>query len=215
MTCDPSPMSRITAIEVQKRRGERRSIYVDDEFVAGVDLEVVVKLGLKVGQQVDTERLEEILRIEELRKARECALTFLEYRARTGKELERKLLQKGYSEEVVAQVLDQLEDIDLVDDERFAADWVASRVEHRPMGRTRMTWELRRKGVAADAIEEALEQIDEETEFDMALEIARKKLGSSSAADPDVRRKLAGFLQRRGFRWEIVSRILDRLAPEE
>jgi regulatory protein len=208
-------MDTITAIEPQKRRGNRRSIYVNGQFVAGVDEEVVLELGLKVGQQVDAGRLTEVIQAEELRRARESALTLLDYRARTEKELERRLLQKGYPEDVVAQVITQLENVDLINDERFAANWVASRVASRPMGRTRMTWELRRKGIASETVDEALSQVDADKEFEMALELAEQRLGGEKLKDPESKRKLAGFLQRRGFYWDIVSRILDRLMPEE
>ncbi|MEN6371251.1 MAG: regulatory protein RecX [Armatimonadota bacterium] len=208
-------MDVITAIEQQKRRGNRRSIYVNGEFVAGVGEEVVVDLGLKTGQEVDGERLAEVLRAEEVRSAREAALTLLDYRSRTGKELERRLLQKGYPEDVVSAVIEQLGNIDFVNDGRFAADWVASRIVNRPIGRSQMKWELRRKGVAPELVEEALEQVDEEKEFDMALDLAVKKLGGKEINDPETKRKLAGFLQRRGFHWEIVSRVIDRLLPED
>ena len=188
---------------------------MNGQFVAGVDEEVALELGLRVGQQVDAERLAEVLRAEEIRRAREAALTLLDYRARTEKELERRLLQKGYSEDVVADVIKQLENVDLIDDERFAESWVASRVATRPMGRTRMTWELRRKGIAPETVEEALEMVDEEKEFEMALELAGKKLGGESIKDRETKRRLAGFLQRRGFHWGTISSVLDRLAPEE
>lgn len=208
-------MDRITAIETQKRRGNRRSIYVNGEFVAGVGEEVVVDLGLKVGQQVDGEKLAEVLRAEEIRSAREAALTLLDYRSRTQRELEQRLIQKGYSEETIARVIEQLENVDLVNDERFATDWVASRITHRPVGKSRMNWELRRKGVAPEIVEEALEQVDEDKEFEMALDLAERKLGGKAIEDPESKRKMAGFLQRRGFHWEIVSRALDKLSPED
>ncbi len=208
-------MDTITGIETQKRRGNRRSIFVNGEFVAGVGEEVVFELGLKVGQQVDAERLAEMLSAEEIRRAKEAAFYLLDYKERTTKELERRLLQKGYSEEAVTQVITQLERIDLVNDERYATSWVASRVAGRPMGRTRMTWELRRKGVAPEQVEEALEQIDEEKEYEMALSLVEKKLGGKSVSDQETRRKIAGFLQRRGFGWDVVSRALNRFVPEE
>jgi len=212
---DNLKMDVITAIEPQKRRGNRRSIYVDGQFVAGVDEEVVVELGLKVGQQVDGRRLGEVLRAEESRRAREAALTLLDYRARSQKELERRLREKGYAEDVVAVVLAQLEQVDLVNDERFASEWVASRLSGRPMGRMRMAWELRRKGIASEIVDEALAPVDEEKEFEMALELAEGKLGGARPKDPDVKRRLAGFLQRRGFHWGTVSRVLDRLTGDE
>lgn len=208
-------MDKITAIETQKKRNKRRSIYVNGEFFAGVDQEVVIDLGLKVGQQIDAEKLAEVLQTEELRKAREAALTLLDYRARTRREIETRLLQKGYPEDVIAKIVEQLENVDLVNDERFANDWVAGRLEHRPTGKSRMSWELRRKGVSPEAVDEALEQVDEDKEFKMALELARKKLGRADVSDPDTKHKLAGFLQRRGFHWETVSRVLNRLSPED
>lgn len=208
-------MDKITEIEPQKRRNKRRSIYINGEFFAGVDQEVVIDLGLKVGQVVDSDKLAEVLRTEELRKTREAALTLLDYRARTRKELETRLLQKGYPEDVIAKVLEQLEGVDLVNDERFANDWVAGRLEHRPTGKTRMSWELRRKGVNPETVDEALEQVDEDKEFEMALALAKRKLGNAEVRDPETRNKLAGFLQRRGFYWEIVSRVINRLSPED
>lgn len=208
-------MDTITAIEPQKRRGNRRSIFVNGEFVAGVSEEIVVDLRLKVGQQVDAEKLAEVIRAEEVRRARESALTLLDYRSRTEKELERRLLQKGYPEDVVATVLAQLANIDLINDERFASDWVASRVNYRPEGKSRMQWELRQKGVSPDVIDEALEQVDEDKEYDMALELARKKLGGSEITDRDEKRRLAAFLQRRGFHWGVVSRVLDKLGADD
>ncbi|MBI2844152.1 MAG: regulatory protein RecX [Armatimonadetes bacterium] len=208
-------MDTITAIEPQKRRSNRRSIYINGQFMAGVDESVVAELGLKAGQQVDADRLAEVLHTEEIRRARESALTLLDYRARTAKELERRLLQKGHSEDAVARVLEQLEKVDLISDERFAADWVANRVAYRPTGRYRMMWDLRKKGVPPEVVEEALEQVDEEKEFEMALELAERKLGEARTRDPETKRKLSAFLQRRGFHWETVSRVFERLAPEE
>jgi regulatory protein len=208
-------MDTITAIEPQKRRGNRRSVYVDGQFVAGVGEEIVMELGLRVGQQVDGRRLVEVLTAEETRRAREYALTLLDYQARTAKELERRMLQKGYAEEAVAKVVSQLQNAGLVNDERFASEWVAGRVAHRPMGRSRMLWELRRKGVASEIVDEALEHIDEDTELDMALELAKKKLGGKPPEDPETKRRLAALLQRRGFHWGVVSAVLNRLAPEE
>ncbi|MGC8834640.1 MAG: hypothetical protein ACP5R4_11375, partial [Armatimonadota bacterium] len=47
--------STITSIEPQKRRSGRCSVYVDNEFFLGVDSDVLVALGLAVGQKVDRE----------------------------------------------------------------------------------------------------------------------------------------------------------------
>ena len=47
------------------------------------------------------------------------------------------------------------------------------------------------------------------------MELAEKKLGGVRLEDREDKRRLAGFLQRRGFHWAVVSRVLERLGPED
>jgi regulatory protein len=202
-------MGRITAIEPQKRRPNRRSVFVDGEFAAGVDQEVVLVLGLRVGQQVDDGRLREVLRSEEVRQAREAALNLLGFRSRSSRELETRLRQKGYEDDIIADVISGLERVDLVNDERFAGEWVRSRMASRPMGKRALSWELRRKGISNETIGGALEDVGEQDEYDAALSLAE----SRAAKGPDIdlkaeRRRVAGLLQRRGFDWDTVNRVL-------
>ena len=54
-------MRKITAITAQERNKERVNLFVDGEFFAGVSLETAMKLRLKAGDEVDADRLNEIL----------------------------------------------------------------------------------------------------------------------------------------------------------
>lgn len=208
-------MEKITAIEPQKRRPRRRSIFVNGEFAAGVDQEVVLTLGLKVGQQVDEVRLKEMLRAEEVRKGREDALNLLSFRSRSENELERRLKLKGYEEDVIGDVLAGLKRVDLVNDEKFADDWIRNRMASRPMGRTRLSWELRQKGLSSELIDAALENMDEEREYQTALALARSKMDGQKSDIRAEKRRVGTFLQRRGFGWSIVSRVLDEVFSRE
>ena len=209
-------MDTITAIETQKTRGNRRSIYVNGRFLAGVDGEVVFALGLKVGQQVSEARLAEMLRAETVQRAREAALNLLSYRPRSRNELSRRLALKGYPEDVVEDALAALARADLVNDERFTRDWVASRLQTRPMGATRIAWELRQKGIAKELVEQAVGSIDTETEYELALGLAQRKIKRAGAeSSDDGRRRLASFLRRRGFGWDVISRVIEDLLPAD
>jgi regulatory protein len=210
-------LSRITGIEPQRRHPERVSIFVDGEFAIGVDGAVAVALGLQVGQSVTTARLQEIARAEELRQAFDRALHFLGYRARSQAEVRRRLLQKGYEEEIVDQVIDRLREGGLLDDSQFTEAWVRARTTGRGMGPRRIAWELRQKGVDAETVRDAVERIDEETELGLALKVGRQKAESVRGEPmPVARRKVAAALQRRGFSWEVTSRVLEMiLAPGE
>lgn len=207
-------MNKITAIEPQSRFKNRRSIFINGQFAFGVDEEIVAALGLRVGQAVRTDDLDRVVRAESVRKAREAALTLLDYRPRSVSEMRRRLLLKGHTEDIVDQVLQNLQKVGLLDDERFAAQWVEERLTHRPMGRRAVTFELKRKGISNDLIDRAVEGIGEDAELEMALDLAARRYRADAEDQLAEKRRVASLLRRRGFGWDVVTRVLDRLSPE-
>ncbi len=208
-------MGTITAIETQKRRGRRRSVFVDGEFVAGVHEDVVAALNLGVGQSFDRERLVELVRAETLRKARERALKLIGYRDRSESEVRKRLLGSDFPEDIVREVIDQLFRTGLLDDRKFSRDWVQSRTASKPMGRARLAHELRSRGVDAPIVEEALESLDPQTEYELAHSVAEARLAKMDRGDPSLRSRLSAFLRRRGFSWDVIDRAIRELTPEQ
>jgi regulatory protein len=206
---------RISAIEVQERRRNRRSIYINDKFVVGVDETVVADLHLHVGQQIGEDELRHIVHAELVSKAKERALKLLDYRQRSRSEISRGLARAGYEEDVIAEVLERLESMGLIDDAQFSRAWVNHRLSGKPMGKMRIKWELRQKGVPAEAAEEALAAVDADSEYESAREAARKRWEKDKEPDRHVkRRKLASFLYRQGFQWETINRVVSELSQE-
>ncbi len=211
----PEP-SVITAIEPQVRRPDRVSIFVDGVFVLGMHVEVAADSGLWVGQVVSVPDLQALASAEELRRARESALQLLGYRARSRRELQQRLIRKGYEPELVEAALDHLERSGLINDAEFSESWVRQRTGGRPMGRNRLAAELRQKGVDREVIDQALEPMDPDRELDLALRVGRQKVEQMHGEDlPAIRRKLGAALMRRGFGWEICARVLDILLKQE
>jgi regulatory protein len=206
-------VNKITAIETQSRRGNRRSIFINGEFAFGVDEEVVAGLGLKVGQEVRDEDLNRALRAELIRKTREDALKLLRYRQRSESEMARRLVAKGNPHDVIEEVIAGLKRVGLLDDTLFSRQWVRNRLAQKPMGRRGLTWELRQKGVPDDLIAEALHDVGNDDEFEAALELARRKLKTDSDLMTEKRR-LASLLRRRGFEWETISNVLEQILGE-
>ena len=211
-------MPQITALEPQKRPG-RMNVFVDGQFVIGVGETVAADLGLRVGREITPDKLREVAGAEEVHKATEAALVLLEVRARARREIETRLAQKGYEEGVVAQVLEKLTRLGLLDDAQFAAQWVEAKTRaggSRPVGRRRLSSELFGKGVAKEQIAQAVEKVSNEDELALARAAAGKKV-RAVPTDRDAlqaeRRKLMGFLQRRGFGWETVKQVTREALP--
>ncbi len=212
-------MPFITALEPQKRHKKRLSVFVDDQFVIGVGEQVAADLGLRVGRAMTPETLREVAGAEEVHKATEAALGLLDVRARATREIETRLHSRGYEDGIIAQVVEKLQRLGLLDDAQFAAQWVEARSRSggtRPIGRQRLKTELFQKGIAKEEIAEAIGHVSAADELVLAQEAARKKI-RSMPADPEARlaeqRKLIGFLQRRGFGWEAIKAAMQTVLP--
>ncbi|MHB1457347.1 MAG: regulatory protein RecX [Armatimonadota bacterium] len=209
-------MAEITAIEPQEKRKNRRSIFIDGEFAAGADEKVIFDLGLKIGQQITEDYLNEIIRAELINKAKERAFKLLDYRKRSISEVEQRLKKADYEEDIIKEVIQSLEEMGFLNDEDFTQSWIDSRISGKGMGKNRIKWELRQKGVDDVIADEALSLVDSDSEFDTAMESAERRWHKDH--DPDVRskkRRMASYLARLGFKWETVNRVLSTLLNED
>ncbi|MGB9877498.1 MAG: regulatory protein RecX [bacterium] len=138
-------------------------------------------------------------------------LRFFSFRDRTEKEAREKLKEKGIDEKTAEEAIAWLKGEGLLNDSRFAYQWVEGRKGR--YGRIRLLRELLKKGVENEIARQVVGSITEEEELENALEIGRRRLASIPPSDPRRREKLASFLLRRGFSWTIVERALRFLFP--
>ncbi|MFQ3548417.1 MAG: regulatory protein RecX [Armatimonadota bacterium] len=208
-------MGIITAIETQKKNGNRVSIYIDGRFALGVHSYVAEKLDLSVNQSIDEKKLSDIIYAETLNYAKYRALRLIAYRDRSKEEIRRRLISAGIAEDVVDEVIIQLINEGLINDEKFCEGYVKSRMASKPMGKKRLTIELSTKGVQNTDIENALSDISDENEYETAYGLAVKKVRKKECLDLDEKRKLGNFLARRGFGWETIRKVIERLDSEK
>ena len=95
-----------------------------------------------------------------------------------------------------------------LDDEEFARYWLDNRSRFRPRSAKAIRYELRQKGVDSDAIDAALEGMDED---DAAWDAAASKLDRwRNLPEDEFEHKLSGFLARRGFGYSTIRRTVQR-----
>lgn len=150
-------------------------------------------------------------------RAKQVAYRMLSYRDRSTKEIETKLQQKGYSEEVVAQVLAFLREANYLDDDRFASQWVRSRTERRQLGPLRLKRELQEKGIAPESAAEAIEQFSREADPVAPAEAALRRRFKNPASLREIKnqRRAYAFLQRKGFSNEIIFKAFKKLGAAD
>jgi regulatory protein len=142
----------------------------------------------------------------------ERALDMLEARSRAVTELRRLLVRKGEPEADVDAAIERLRANGLLDDDNFARQLTRSKALGAGLSRRRIQQELSKRGVARDTSAEAIDHVfDEEgVDEDASIErVARKKLRTlTKVDDPTRKRRLYGFLARRGYDNDEIQRVL-------
>ena len=144
----------------------------------------------------------------QLEKARNYALNLLSYRMRSETELRNRLRKAGYAADIIEEAIVFLKEYNYINDRDFAGRWVNDRLALKPIGRRRLRWELQQKGIAGELIDHAVNIIDENDEYIMALELVRKKYTKS---ENYTSTKIASFLQRRGFSSSVIITICNNI----
>ncbi len=200
----------ITALRVQRRNPDRVNVYLDGEFAFG--LQAIVAAKLRVGQHLSDAEIEALRGQDAVERAYERALRFLSHRPRSTAEVRRNLRRKGVSSAVIDAVVERLTRAGLLDDTAFARYWIEQRETFRPRSVAALRHELLQKGVAREVIEETLQALDEE---DSAYRAAKKQASRYRHLDrATFFRRMAGYLQRRGFHYEVVREVTERVWRE-
>lgn len=149
-------------------------------------------------------------------KAREICLRLLSASPRTRAQLAEALQRKHIPDDVAERVLGRFTDVGLIDDEAFAQAWVQSRHAGRGLGKQALAAELRRRGVANETVNDAVETLDPDQEEQTARALVARKLPSTRGADPAKRmRRLVGMLARRGYSPALAYRVVKEALAEE
>jgi regulatory protein len=206
-------MPTITKILEQKRRPNRRNVYLDGKFAFGCNLNVVAKFKLTEGKTVTKEQIDAILAGEVRQEALDYALKTLERRLHSREELRRKLLKRQYADAMVDDVLNDLQRLGYVDDARFAKTKAMSAAQYKQHGHRRARVELMKAGVPDAVARKAIEDVyDPHDSLAVARTLAQKKAPALRKLDPVVaRRRLAGMLGRRGFDYETIRPVIDEV----
>ena len=202
----------ITEISAQKRNRRRVNISLDGSYAFSLDR--LTAAWLQVGRELSDAEIEKLQTRDEVEVGFNQAVNLLSYRSRSVLEMTRYLEGKGYAPATLQAVLARLEEEGLLNDNRFAKEWIENRNTFRPRSQSQLKAELRFKGLAEGAIDSALEEsgIDDAA---LAMSAARKQAHRFLSSDYETfRKKLGNALLRRGFSYATVSDTLLALWNE-
>jgi len=193
---------RITAIEQQKKNANRCSVFIDGEFAFGMLEMDAYLMGLKEGNEISPEELTKLKETVVLAEAKNLALKYLAYSMRTKREVVTKMKTYDFSEEMIDEVIDFLEQHRYIDDTNYAEKYIAEKMR-AGYGEWRIKQELFRKGIDTEIINVCLEE-NEEDATEKILALLEKKIKSETEDEfnKKERQKVYNFLNSRGFGYD-------------
>lgn len=195
----------ITSIVPLDRR--KSKVFLDEDFALVLYKGEIKKFRLEEGEVMEPDLYREIVDTVLRKRARERALYLLKDGDRTEQDIRGKLKEGCYPEEAIESTLAFLKEYRFLDDERYARQYVLSRVSRK--SRRQICCELQQKGIARDTILRLLEEnpVEEETQI---LRFLRKKGYDPNKAEPKEKLKLSAALGRKGFSFEVIKRVMGQ-----
>ncbi len=206
----PAPIS---GIQVQKKNSSRYSLFINDKFLIGVSDATLTKLNLKKGVEITPSLLQQIANKEDEWAAREYMFRILSRRDHSRKELKDKAYKKGYSGGFIEEILDEFEQKEYINDEKFAKKYVADKFEFNDWGPYKIRTQLFKKGIRKNVVEEVIKHAfgDEAIKESMTSLISKRKKRYLREPEEKRRKKVFDYLMRKGYDSGNILKHLDEL----
>lgn len=198
---------KIEKIERSKHQQERILVHLEGGDLLRITEDELLHFGLYAGLDIDDATVVKLQKCSARSQTRVRAANMISARPLSRRELEKRLRDKGATDEDAASAAEWLENIGALDDAAYAA-MLVRHYSAAGYGAARIRDELFRRGVPREYWEDALALIPDPQESVRRL-IETKTKGRS--VDEKQRRRLADALLRRGFPWDAVKSAINAL----
>ena len=222
---------KITSIQAVPELPSHQQLFLNGTPFVQIHTSVVEKFGLRLGLEIEAEIIKKIIAADEVMQAKNYGLRLLREEKNntatdesgrprstrkpkiyTKSEMEQRLQREGFSRKAVETTLEELIHSGHIRDRKYAENWIVRRQKSNPRGKTVLKNELVDKGIDRETAEQVVAKVRTEDETKAALQLAKKRAKQYRRLPIHVaKRRLHGFLARRGFASETVRHVLEEI----
>ncbi|MDE0687279.1 MAG: regulatory protein RecX [Candidatus Poribacteria bacterium] len=222
---------KITSIQAVPELPSYQHLFLNDTPFVVIHTSLVEKFGLRIGLEIEAEIIEKLIAADEVMRAKNYALRLLREekdpltvdasedsrpigkpKIYTKNEMEQRLAREGFSTKAIETTIEELIHSGHIRDRQYAENWIVRRQKSNPRGKMLLKKELVNKGIDRETAEQVVANVETEDETKVALQIAQKRMKQYTGLPIHVaKRRLHGFLARRGFGSEIVRHVLEQI----
>lgn len=203
---------KITSISPQKKRRDRFSLFHEKTFLIGVSAQTLIDYSIEKGVELTPFLFDKLRKSEEYQKVKDTFYDYLSRRDHGSIELKQKGSKKGFSPEIMADVLNELDQKGLIDDLSFAQKFASDKAEFKQWGPRKIKSELLRKGIQKQVAEKAIKEITNNLDqqqicVDLLMKKERRYMRET---DPFKRKqKMYRYLAGKGFSGNVIKKAID------
>ncbi len=195
-------MLRIKRLEIKK-------MVLSDDSEYDIVSDAILKFSLYEDKEISKDDLAVILKFSLTKTLQEKVITYIAYSPRTEyqvrKYLERKSLKKDCD---IDKIVLDLKEFKYIDDREFAESFVKSRLKGKYRSKFVLKSELMSKGIDKDLANEVVEE-NVNSDYEVLKKLYEKKYGSELLNFSE--KKKINFLQRKGFSWSDISKLVGEI----
>lgn len=200
---------KITDIKPQIKNKERMNIYLDNQYYCSLDLYTIMKYRVKEGQEISREELIKIQKEAEFEKGFNYSLSYISRSVKTEKQMKRKLVEKGYIEEIIVEIIEKLKELSLIDDRDYCKRYIETYKKKK--GERLLRQELKLKGVSETIVDDELKELDRDE--DIVVQIARKYMKNKEVSLQN-KRKCINHIVSKGFSYDEALKAYNLIEGE-
>ena len=189
-------------ISVQKKKGDYYNIYCDDDFIGVFHQNTLLEFKIENQKSYEPSHIQKFKLEGTLKYAKDRALFFLGYRDYSSKELTQKL-QKEFSPEIAQKTVENLSQLGIVDDLKFAKNLARRLIENKNRGSRRVLHEIRLKGIDGETAAEAINSVEFDS-VELILKVICKKY-MNKLNNFESEKKVIAALLRQGHSYDDIK----------
>ncbi len=209
---------RVTNVATEKSNEYIVQLISSDQrtFELTVHEELVLTYRLVVGKELSVEQFESLHAKLDLGKAYQYAINLLSRRSYTVFEVNQKLLQKEYDEGVVQDVLNRLVQSGVLNDERYANQYVQHHMIVGKKGPLLLERELSEKKISSSFIFEALKLYTEQEQLDNLTRLFEQQVRQNNKYGMFyLKQKASQTLRLKGFDSTLIEQVVSRVQADD
>ena len=206
-----SKINRIVSIVSKRNKKNKYIVTVSNGQSIELSKEIIQSESLFKGRELDVSDFEKIVASENYFRVKEVGLMLLNYRMRSKKELCQKLSKKGFSLDIVTEVLIEFEKKGWINDYKFGLAFAKDQINRNNIGPIALKYKLKGFIDSLDIIEQVSNSIFSDFDMeDVIIKTLQKHPADKIVSDDNLKRKLINKLKRKGHYWQDIDSALQK-----